>query len=80
MKPSEYLRDCVLFTPQVFFYKRRYSQAKNIADMCLTDEDAHRWLIFHDYLMFVLMCAEDLDNESMRKPLAQHPPPIVANS
>lgn len=67
MKPSEYLRNCALFTPQVFFYQRKYSQAKNIADMYLTDSDATRCLIYHDYLMFVLMCAEDLANESMTR-------------
>lgn len=73
MKPSEYLRDCVLFTPQVFFYKRKYSQAKNIADMYLTDSDAARWLTFYDYLMFVLMCAEDLENESVAKIVSATP-------
>ena len=40
---------------------------KNIADMYLTDSDAARWLFYYDYLMFVLMCAEDLENESMAK-------------
>lgn len=64
MMPSEYLRECVIYKPEVFFDAKKYHQAKNIVDMYLTDADASRCLIFHDYLMFVLICAEDLADET----------------
>lgn len=60
MKTSELLQDAALHRPQVFFYQRKTSEERNIVDAYLDMTDRLRWLGYYDYLMFVLLVAEDI--------------------
>lgn len=60
MKTSELLRDAAARRPHVFFYERKTSEEKNIVDAYLDTTDRKKWLGFYDYLLFVLLVAEDI--------------------